>query len=147
MMLRDVRDYVSSLAIAEHVYAGKLDAKQDRSIGVYNSKHDRAYRTALGGPGMESYGTKYVTLLVHWNKSQGDTERAANTLFDALCGAREADVNGQRIKFIQPLVDGPVDIGTDEGNIYEMVIEAAVIYQREETGYVRSKEDGGISRI
>lgn len=131
MMLSDVRDYINSLSLADHVYAGKLDAKQDKSIGVYNSKHNNAYRTALGGPAMESYGTKYVTFLVHWNKSQKDTEKAAMTLFDAISRTREASVNGQQIKFIQPLVSDPVDVGTDDANVYEMVIEAAVIYGKE----------------
>lgn len=130
-MLSDVRDYINSLSLADHVYAGKLDAKQDKSIGVYNSKHNNAYRTALGGPAMESYGTKYVTFLVHWNKSQKDTEKAAMTLFDAISRTREASVNGQQIKFIQPLVSDPVDVGTDDANVYEMVIEAAVIYGKE----------------
>lgn len=131
MMLTDVRDYIKSLSLADHVYAGKLDAKQDRSIGVYNSKHNNAYRTSLGGPAMESYGTKYVTFLVHWNKSQADTEKAALILFDVISRTREASVNGQQIKFIQPLVSDPVDVGTDDANIYEMVIEAAVIYGKE----------------
>lgn len=134
MTLSDIRDYTASLSLAEHVYSGKLDAKQDRSIGVYNSKHNHAYRTALGGPSMESYGTKYVTFLVHWNKSQKDTEKAAMALFDALSRTRERPVNGQQIKFIQPLVSDPVDVGTDDANIYEMVIEAAVIYERRRDG-------------
>lgn len=131
MMLSDVRDYIESLSLAGHVYSGKLDAKQELSIGVYNSKHTNAYKTALGGRAMESYGIKYVTFLVHWNKSQRETERAANALFDAVCTAREADINGQLIKFVQPLTDGPVDVGTDDAGIYEMVIEAAVIFGRE----------------
>lgn len=130
MMLSDVRDYIDSLSLAEHVYSGKLDAKQEQSIGVYNSKHNQAYKTALGGRDLESYGTKYVTFLIHWNKSQRETEKAADVLFNAVSGAREMAVNGQQIKFIQPLVSGPVDVGTDDAGIYEMVIEAAVIYQR-----------------
>ena len=131
MTLSDVRDYIESLSLAGHVYSGKLDAKQDQSIGVYNSKHTNAYKTALGGRAMESYGTKYVTFLVHWNKSQRETEMTANALFDAVCRAREADINGQLIKFMQPLTDRPVDVGTDDAGIYEMVIEAAVIFGRE----------------
>ena len=131
MMLSEVRDYIASLALAEHVYSGKMDAKEEKSIGVYNSKHNRAYKTALGGRDLESYGAKYVTFLVHWNKSQRETEKAAEALFDAVCKAREADANGQQIKFIQPLTDGPVDVGTDDAGIYEMVIEAAVIFGKE----------------
>lgn len=133
-MLSDVRDYVAALSLAEHVYSGKLDAKQEKSFGVYNSKHSHPYKTALGGVVMESYGIKYVTLLVHWNKSQRETEEAANALFDAVYRVREADINGQQIKFIQPLVNEPVDVGVDAAGIFEMVIEAAVVYAKKGTG-------------
>lgn len=129
MMLSDVRDYIDSLNLADHVYQGKLDAKQQRSIGVYNSKHTQAYKTAIGGPSMESYGTKYVTLLVHWNKSPRDTEESATKLFDVIKAAREVTINNSKIKFIQPLYDVQ-NVGTDDAGIYEMVIEAAVIYEK-----------------
>lgn len=132
MMLSDFRDYIGSLHIAEHVYMGKLDAKQERSIGVYNSKHEHPYKTALGGVACESYGIKYVTLLVHWDKSPRDTERAAQRLFDALVRTREVTINEACIKFVQPLTDSPVDVGTDDAGVYEMVIEAAVIFAKGE---------------
>lgn len=147
MMLSDVRDYIDSLSIAGHVYSGKLDAKQDKSIGVYDSKHSHAYRTALGGPAMESYGTRYVTLLVHWNRSRRDTEKAASGLFRAVSMTREAAINGQRIKFMQPLTDGPVDVGTDDAGIFEMVIEVAVIFERKGTGGKDEQEDRGVPGI
>lgn len=129
MMLSDVRDYIESLSLAEHVYMGKMPDKQDKSIGVYNSKHTHAYKTAIGGPALESYGTKYVTFLVHWNKSPRDTETAATALFEAVRDAREVTVNEETIKFIQPLYEVQ-DVGTDDAGIYEMVIEAAVIYAK-----------------
>lgn len=130
MMLSDVRDYIDSLEIADHVYQGKLDAKMNKSFGVYNSKHGHEYKTAIGGLLCESYGVKYVTFLVHWNKSPRDTEKAAVSLFDAIRETREATVNDERIKFIQPLTHGPVDVGTDENGTFEMVIEAAVVHER-----------------
>lgn len=129
MMLSDVRDYVASLGIADKVYMGKLDAKQEKSVGVYNSKHERAYKTAIGGPALESYGVKYVTLLVHWNQSPRETEEAAVMLFEAVSTAREVRINEQRIKFIQPLHEIQ-DVGTDDAGVCEMVIEAAVIYEK-----------------
>lgn len=46
MMLEDVRDYIASLDVAEHVYMGKLPDKEDKSVGVYNSKHQNALMTA-----------------------------------------------------------------------------------------------------
>ena len=110
---------------------GKLDAKQEKSIVVYNSKHTHAYKTAIGGHDLESYGTKYVTLLVHWNKSLRDTEKAATALFDAVRKAREVTINESKIKFIQPLYEIQ-DVGTDDAGIFEMVVEAAVIYEKGE---------------
>lgn len=131
MMLADVRDYVASLKISDSVYMGKMPNKQEKSIGVYNSKHQHAYSTAIGGFAMESYGTKYVTLLVHWNRSPRDAEKAATALFEAVRTAREVTINESKIKFIQPLYDIQ-DIGTDDAGIYEMVIEVAVIYEKGE---------------
>ena len=131
MMLSDVRDYIASLGLADHVYMEKLDAKQEKSIGVYNSKHTHAYKTAIGGPELESYGMKYVTFLVHWNKSPRETESAALKLFEAVRNAEEVTINESKIKFIQPLYDIQ-DVGTDDAGIFEMVIEAAVIYEKGE---------------
>ena len=129
MRLSDVRDYVESLGIAEYVYMGKLPDKPDKAAGVYNSKRENAYQTALGGSALKSYGTKNVTILVHWNMSLRDTEEAAEKLFDALKATREVAVNNQRIKFIQPLYEVQ-DVGTDDSGVYEMVLEVAVIFER-----------------
>ena len=116
MMLSDARDYIASLGIAEHVYMGKLPDKEDKSIGVYNSKHQYPYRTVLGGPSLEGYGEKYVTVLVHWNKSPRDTERTATELFEKLRTARDINVNDETIKFFQPLY--PVqDVGTEYSEV------------------------------
>ena len=133
MMLSDVRDYIATLGIADagNVYMGKLPDKPKKSIGVYNSKHQHAYSTAIGGPELQSYGTKYVTILVHWNTSLRETEKAATALFDAIQATREVQVNDTVIKFIQPIYEIQ-DVGTDDGGIYEMVIEAAVIYEKGE---------------
>lgn len=133
MTLADVRNYIASLNITEpqKVYMGKLDAKPDKTIGVYHSKHQHIYKTAIGGDSLQSYRVKYVTLLIHWNKSPRDTEKAATALFEALKNTREAKINNETIKFIQPLYEIQ-DVGTDDSGIYEMVIEAAFIYAKGE---------------
>lgn len=133
MMLSDARDYIASFGLAEHVYMGKMPDKQEKSIGVYNSKHSHAYKTAIGGLALDSYGTKYVTLLVHWNKSPRDTEKAATALFEAVREMREATINEATIKFTQPLYE-PQDVGTDDAGIYEMVIEVAFIFAKKGKG-------------
>ena len=123
MMLSDVRDYVESLGISKNVYMGKLPDKPEKSIGVYN--------TAIGGSHLEGYGEKPVTILVHWNRSPRDTEKAATELFEKLRAARNTEINNETIKFIQPLYEIQ-DVGTDDAGIYEMVIEVAVIFEKKE---------------
>lgn len=132
MKLSDIRDFTASLGLADHVYMSKLDAKKGKSIGVYNSKYSHDYKTAIGGPELKSYGSKYVTFLVHWNKSPRETEDAAMRLFEVLEKVREVTINEETIKFVQLLCNEPVDVGTDDAGIYEMVIEAAVVYQKED---------------
>ena len=70
-----------------------------------------------------------MTILVHWNKSPRDTEKAATALFQKLRVARNATINNETIKFFQPLYDIQ-DVGTDDAGIYEMVIEGVVIYEK-----------------
>lgn len=72
-----------------------------------------------------------MTLLVHWNKSPRDTEKATVELFEKLKAVRDAEVNGETIKFFQPLYDIQ-DVGTDDAGIYEMVIEGAFIFEKKE---------------
>lgn len=130
MMLEDVRDYIDSLKLSEHTYMGKLDGKKEKSIGVYHSKRETPYKTAIGGPSQQSYGMKSVSFLIHWNKSPRDTEKASVALFEALRDTRETKVNETTIKFIQLLYNEPIDVGTDDDGIYEMVIDAAVVYEK-----------------
>lgn len=130
MMLSDVRDYIASLNLSEHTYMSKLDHKEEKSIGVYHYKHDNQFKIAIGGSELESYGVKTVSFLIHWNKSPRDTENASVALFRALKEAREAEVKNKKIKFIQLFQNEPVDVGTDENGVYEMVIEAAIVYEK-----------------
>ena len=46
MMLEDIRDYIASLDVAEHVYMGKLPDKEDKSVGclLYTSPSPRDTR-------------------------------------------------------------------------------------------------------
>lgn len=130
MTLSDIHDYVKSLGVSDSVYMGKLDSKPEKSIGVYNSKHQHPYSTALGGPSLRSYEVKYITLLVHWNKSPQETENAGKQLFEAVTAAREETINNKTIKFVQPLYELQ-DVGTDDFGVYEMAIEAAFVCGKE----------------
>ena len=130
MTLSDVREYISSLKKSDYTYMGKMDHKKKKSIGVYHSKRGMPFKTAIGGPILESYSVKSVSFLVHWNESPRDTENAAQEIFRALRDTRDVTINETKIKFIQLLYNEPIDIGTDDNGIYEMVIEAVFVYEK-----------------
>ena len=132
MTLQTVREYIASLKIAadDHCYMGKLDSKKERSIGVYKLKRSGAPKIPIGGMKNATYEVYPVSLLVHWERSPRNTETAAVKLFHALRDTWNVTVEDALIKFCQLLVPEPVDIGTDDMGVYEMVIEALIYYER-----------------
>ncbi len=128
----DVRDYIAGLGIADNnnVYCGKLDNKKDKSIGVYNLNRQRPPQTAVGGLNNSSYRVKSVSILIHWNTSVRDTEKAAEQLYNMLKDTSNKIINDTKILFTKMQVDEPVDVGTDDKGIFEMVIELDIYYER-----------------
>lgn len=134
MLLKDVRDYVAGLGIAEdeHCYCGKMPDKKEKSIGTYPLKNRDQNRIPIGGIQNASYGTKGISFLVHWNRNQTDTERASTALQEALISCKEQQINGHTIKFIDVAYSEPISVDTDENGIYEYVIECLFYYERED---------------
>ena len=132
LTLVDVASCLADLRVADrdHIYCGKLQDKKDRCIGVYNLKRSRNKRETIGGDANSSYRVKQVSLLVHWDKSTEHTEKAADALYEAVKGIRDMEANGRSILFTRMLTDEPVDVGTDDNGIYEMVVEAEIYYER-----------------
>jgi hypothetical protein len=128
----DVRDYIAGLGIADNnnVYCGKLDNKKDKSIGVYNLNRQRPPQTAVGGLNNSSYRIKSISILVHWNTSVRDTEKAAEQLYNMLRDTNNKIINDTKLLFTKMQVDGPVDVGTDDKGIFESVIELDIYYER-----------------
>lgn len=125
MTLSELRGIIAALGLSDYTYMGNLDNKKDRSVGVYSRGSISAFKKALGGE--DSYGTKEVSLLVHWNKSPSESEEAAYDLFNAVKNITNAD-----ILFIKMINNEPVFIGTDKFGIYEYVIDFDVYYRLEE---------------
>lgn len=128
----DVRDYIAGLGIADNnnVYCGKLDNKKDKSIGVYNLNRQRPPQTAVGGLNNSSYRIKSISILVHWNTSVRDTEKATEQLYNMLRDTNNKIINDTKLLFNKMQVDGPVDVGTDDKGIFESVIELDIYYER-----------------
>ena len=132
LTLKDIRQYISDLGIAAdgNVYIGKLDNKKEKSIGVYNRKVDGSAQIALGGLSCTSYGSRPMTLLVHWNRSALESETAAYELYEKLLNESSLMIGDTEVRFLVLQVPQPVDVGTDDNGVYEYVIWLDFIYQR-----------------
>lgn len=127
--LADVRDWLKTLINAEHYYIGKLDSKQDKSIGVYQRKNPAPPIKAIGQS--SSYEIKPLSILIHWNKNAKETEITALELYRQLSAVTSLELNGTHVQFISLLQSEPVDVGTDDNGVYERVIEFDIYYKKE----------------
>lgn len=127
--LSDVRDWLKTLITAEHYYIGKLDSKQDKSIGVYQRKNPAPPIKAIGQE--SSYEIKPISILIHWNKNANETERTAFELYNQLSAVSSLEINETQVHFIALLQSEPVDVGTDDNGVFERVIEFDIYYKKE----------------
>lgn len=131
MELHEIRDWLETLDVAEHYYIGRLDNKKEKSLGVYSRARGGTPVMAIGGVQNSSYDIKAVSLLLHWNRNARETEAAAKELWEHLFGMTDVDIpSGSHIQYIQPNVPEPVAVGTDDGGVYEYVIEINIYYRR-----------------
>ena len=132
LKLTDVRAWIASLGIAEdqHVYIGKLDNKQQKSIGVYGRSSSGPPNIALGGLEYTTCDTKRISLLVHWTRNKTESEAAAYELFEKLKNVSSLVIGDTHIHYIRLMVPEPQDVGTDDNGVFEYVIWLDFIYQR-----------------
>ena len=132
--LAEVRDWIKTFNAANNYYIGKIDNKQENSIGIYQRKTIDGPRVAIGGRSLASYDVKSISILIHWNKNANETEKRAQYLYNRLFEAESVVIGGTPIKMIALLQNEPVDVGTDDNNVYERVIELDLYYEREIEG-------------
>ncbi|MDU7194404.1 MAG: minor capsid protein [Streptococcus sp.] len=132
--LAEVRDWIKTFNAANNYYIGKIDNKQENSIGIYQRKTIDGPRVAIGGRTLASYDVKSISILIHWNKNANETEKRAQYLYNRLFEAESVVIGGTPIKMIALLQNEPVDVGTDDNNVYERVIELDLYYEREREG-------------
>lgn len=129
--LAEVRDWIKTFNAANNYYIGKIDNKQENSIGIYQRKTIDGPRVAIGGKSLASYDVKSISILIHWNKNANETEKRAQYLYNRLFEAESVVIGETPIKMIALLQNEPVDVGTDDNNVYERVIELDLYYERE----------------
>lgn len=128
--LKDVLEYIKGLDVKfDNYYYGIINAKKDKSIGVYNLKESRSQIVAIGGLQNSSYNIKAISILVHYNDATDESETIANKLYELLLRAPEF-IGEHKIQFFRMINNAPIDVGRDENGICEYVIEFEIYYRR-----------------
>lgn len=125
--LKEIKDWLKTLEVAEHYYIGRLDSKKEKSLGVYNRTRSGAPVTAID---TSSYDIKGITLLIHWTKDADETEIAAQNLWSQLQRITNLDIGEKHIYFIALQVPEPISVNYDDDGIYEYVIDLDIYYRR-----------------
>ena len=130
MTLLSIADMLADVLGFEDIYAGFLDGNLSKAIGVYNSKRSKKQHICIGGKAFTKTLYKDITILLHWTDNPTQAEEQAHFMADKLADIRSYKHEGFRIQFIQ--ADNPIWIGRDEKGICEYVINANIIYERNE---------------
>lgn len=134
-MLADLRDYIKAQqsavgyagAKADYYSIGKIDARKDKSLGVYAD---------VGGVHVEavgkhkSYDTMPIRILLHWTKNAKEAEQASKDLYQLLSYINGVTMGSHYVQYLYLAEGAPSFIGTDDVGVYEYVIPATIYYRR-----------------
>lgn len=129
MTTENVKDFIKTFNLDfEKYYCGKIESKYQKVLGVYSLRNSSNFIIPLGGISNKSSNDIYISLLVHYNNDYIDTESIAQDLFNKLSTTTCFSFNGFIINYINMLVNQPIDVGTDDNQIYERVIQIQINY-------------------
>ncbi len=134
MTLKDVTDFFKELNTSENwgiqnFYRGKLDNKKEKSVGFYNLK-DKVYTPYVGGPTTGKDRDFYCSILIHWTKEYSPCEEVSSKIYNKiieLYDDLDLEIGGFQVNYLE-LLSGNEDVGTDDNNVYERVIQLKICY-------------------
>ena len=135
MILEDILDFLEEQNTLndfkfKNFYIGKMDDKQDYSLGVYNLKTGNINDMYCVG-GLRTYKVLNVSLLLHISDSFRETEAISNKLFNYLLELGYVEtfkIKDYSVSFVK-LLSNNEDVGKDSKGIYERVINLAFYYK------------------
>lgn len=130
MTIDDVMQWLKSLGAPSGVGGwtmARLDASKERRIGVWQRPDRGGMQVALGRATLDR--VKHVQLLVHWTGNAHETELAAQALYDAIAAADHPTIGGEQAAYIDLMTPEPVDVGADDGGIFERSIWLDIHHQ------------------
>ena len=122
MTLKQYKDYFKeNFKWTDSISIGKIDNNQEKAICFYHSQRNSSYVGVFGGVKNKSTNIKPVTILLRYTKNQNSAEMMAQQIYDFF-NERSFFINQKRI-FTQMIYSEPINLGTDENNVYEYSIE------------------------
>lgn len=121
-----IKDYLKTIIECPNWFVGKMDENQEQAIAIYANK--RQLEDSSKFKQLKTYGILPVTLLLRWTKYYNTAEEKASKIYELLdCSSFFiGDYNCS----IECLYNGPIDLGTDENNVYKFSIELNLLYRK-----------------
>lgn len=122
MTLKQYKDYFKeNFKWTNSISAGKIDNNQEKAICFYHSQRNSSYVGVFGGIQNKTTNIKPITILLRYTKNQDSAEIMAQKIYDFFDG-RSFFIENKRI-FVQMTYSEPINLGTDDNNVYEYSIE------------------------
>ena len=125
--VRDLLKQNTQLEISKY-FCGKLDAKYEKSICVYDLQDEVRRNIAVGGE-ENTTKIKKFSIFIHWNKNYTETEEASQKIYDYLTNCNHMTYNNIDINYIEMFNDHPIDLHCGEDGIYERLFDIKIYYK------------------
>ena len=112
----------------QSISIGKIDNNQEEAICFYNSKRELIYSPVLGGKTNKSTYIKPISILLRYTKNQNSAEEMAQSIYEFF-EERTFFIDKKRI-FVMMYTEEPINLGTDDKNVYEYSIEMDLYIER-----------------
>ena len=130
MTLKKYRDYFKNeFGWTDSISIGKIDNNQEKALCFYNSKSSMNYQGVIGGKKNKTTTIKPITILLRYTKNQNQAEEMAKSIYEFF-EERTFFIDEKRI-FVQMIYENPIDLGTDDNNVYEYSIELNFYEEKE----------------
>lgn len=129
MTLKKIKDYFKQeFQWKDSISIGKIDNNQEKALCFYNSKRDIPYQPVIGGKKNKSTAIKPISILLRYTKNQDTAEQMAQSIYEFF-EERTFFIDEKRI-FVMMYTNEPINLGTDDKNIYEYSIELNLYIER-----------------
>lgn len=128
MTLEEIKDFLKENIDCHSWYVGKRDTSKEQCITIYPTQGP-APIIPIGGLNNSTYGTKAVSVLVHWGQYLTPAEKKAQEIYDLLVG-KSGVIGEKQVIMFDMRASEPIGTGTDDAGYYEYVINFVVYYRK-----------------